>query len=434
MKRLLITLTSYKFGLVLFFLILLFFPLNLSKHFILNSSFVSGLLLDYLIPTIYVSDILLFLVACFLAVKLFVLHRKVSISNKFKHLLYVLVGYLLVLFLRVENIQAFVYSLKTTLFLILVFYFSVFFSFKKTFKAFSLALSITMFLEALLGIFQFFGRGSVFDNFLFFGEVPYSFNTLGITRESYFGVMMVAPYATFPHPNVFGGFLVFALLTTFYSLLKEKSAGLLFANFQILSLVFGFFALLLTKSTSAFLALIFGFAILLLLKIQGKKIVVRAALLVFILINFVSFEAFTSYRFNNTPSFFRRGDLIKSSSLMIRDNFLFGVGTASFTRKLEGYGGVRGIIRFVHPVHNIFLLVFSELGLVGFLLFILFLIKAYIHLENSTTPLLIPALFFSVLTLGVFDHYLLTIQQGLFVFWLTLSLVLSTMNSHETSS
>ena len=44
-----------------FYLIVFLIPLNLAKHFPLASSYVSGNLVDYLIPAIYLTDILIIL-------------------------------------------------------------------------------------------------------------------------------------------------------------------------------------------------------------------------------------------------------------------------------------------------------------------------------------------------------------------------------------
>ena len=49
----------------LFFLLILLLPLNLGKHFVIKDSYVLGLLIDYLIPTIFVQDILVFLIILF---------------------------------------------------------------------------------------------------------------------------------------------------------------------------------------------------------------------------------------------------------------------------------------------------------------------------------------------------------------------------------
>jgi len=53
----------------LFYLIVFLIPSNLGKHFILPQSYVSGYLVDYLIPTLYLSDILIVLLLIFKPVK-----------------------------------------------------------------------------------------------------------------------------------------------------------------------------------------------------------------------------------------------------------------------------------------------------------------------------------------------------------------------------
>jgi O-antigen ligase len=80
------------------------------------------------------------------------------------------------------------------------------------------------------------------------------------------------------------------------------------------------------------------------------------------------------------------------------------------------------------PVHNIYLLLYSEtgvLGLASFLLFLFFLAKDFITRTGMEkfyhySFLLV---FLSVLFIGFFDHFLLTIQQGRFVFWLTIAIL-----------
>ncbi|MEA3355691.1 MAG: hypothetical protein U9Q63_04395, partial [Patescibacteria group bacterium] len=50
---------SQSWQIKLFYLIIFLIPCNLSKHFILPSSYVNGILVDYLIPSIYFTDILI---------------------------------------------------------------------------------------------------------------------------------------------------------------------------------------------------------------------------------------------------------------------------------------------------------------------------------------------------------------------------------------
>jgi len=80
------------------------------------------------------------------------------------------------------------------------------------------------------------------------------------------------------------------------------------------------------------------------------------------------------------------------------------------------------------PVHNIYLLIYSEIGIVGIALFILFLALllydfyfrlGFKKLYHFSFGLIIVA----VLIVGLFDHFLWTIQSGRFLFWLTLGLL-----------
>ena len=66
------------FSMLIFLAIVALIPVNLGKHFLLNSSYVSGLAVDYLIPTLYVQDIL----AALLLVSLLISQRKNFTTEK----------------------------------------------------------------------------------------------------------------------------------------------------------------------------------------------------------------------------------------------------------------------------------------------------------------------------------------------------------------
>lgn len=55
---------------VLFYLFLFLIPSNLAKHWVQNWSYVNGILVDYLIPTLYMTDIIIILILIFWLVKL----------------------------------------------------------------------------------------------------------------------------------------------------------------------------------------------------------------------------------------------------------------------------------------------------------------------------------------------------------------------------
>ena len=86
------------------------------------------------------------------------------------------------------------------------------------------------------------------------------------------------------------------------------------------------------------------------------------------------------------------------------------------------------------PVHNIYLLVAAETGILGFAVFILFLgfIANTVWRKGLNK---ISATLFTILSaflfIGFFDHYLLTIQQGRLLFFLVAGLLVASVSVNE---
>jgi hypothetical protein len=221
-----------------------------------------------------------------------------------------------------------------------------------------------------LALGQWFNQGSLLG-YWFLGEQPFDAATLGIDKITWFdGSLKIPPLGTTPHPNVLAGFLVVSL-----SCLQGR----------ILQ-VFGAVPLFLTFSLSGWLAF--------LLRNKWTLIAGVAALIIFG--KNLSFLAPES-------SFSRRSQLTKIAWQMFQDHPLTGVGLNNFTVVMDQYGYVPATTRFLQPVHNIYLLILSETGLIGAL--------GFTYLAFKLRPPWI------LLFLGLFDHYLLTLQTGLLL-WL----------------
>jgi hypothetical protein len=104
-----------------------------------------------------------------------------------------------------------------------------------------------------------------------------------------------------------------------------------------------------------------------------------------------------------------------------------GVGIGNFTTWLAGYD--RTLPKFQYqPAHNVFLLVYSELGVLGFLLWSVWLVSVGYSLWRWKTdqPLLrvaLMAIFGALLFIALFDHFFWTLQQGRILWWVSLALV-----------
>jgi O-antigen ligase len=70
-----------------------------------------------------------------------------------------------------------------------------------------------------------------------------------------------------------------------------------------------------------------------------------------------------------------RINLLGCSGKMVAKNFVFGVGLGNFIPELVKIGCAQKGMWLLQPVHNLFLLVFSETGIIGLILVTLFLLK-----------------------------------------------------------
>ena len=110
---------------------------------------------------------------------------------------------------------------------------------------------------------------------------------------------------------------------------------------------------------------------------------------------------------------------------LIKESPLLGVGLGNFVPVLASmYDRLQPWV--LQPVHNIYLLIASEAGLLGLLAFLAFLFltikSAWPHRRDLFASNLL-FIVYCLLLIGLFDHFLLDIQQGQILFWLMLGLL-----------
>lgn len=380
----------------LFGLLILLLPIQLGKHFWPDFSLVYGLRIDYLSPTIYLTDILIFLILFF-----WVFTEKPKIKISF----WVIVGLfcLLLGIILSGNLGSGFYKLiKLLEFTSLGYYvFSVKSSVSRLLRFLPWALIFT----SIIAIFQFCRQSSLNGWFWFLGERPLSPVMPGIALENIGGNLFLRSYATFSHPNSLAGFLLVGLILTLPLLRKSRflfvylgiTLGALFLTFSFSSWFVGtlvlviYFTLLLKKK---FLILISGFFLLLLMLVS-------------------------SFQFSG-QSVWERWQLILSSVSMIKDNFWLGVGLNNFLVVLPEHW-LPVSYRLWQPVHNFYLLVLSETGIFVFVIFMVFVFLTVKRLWIAGNQVLFFA-FLAILFLGLFDHYWFTLQQNQILLGLVLGL------------
>ena len=421
-------LSSQKIKVFLFSLLFLLLPVQIGKHFWPSFAFVLGQRVDYLSPTLYLTDIIS--VLCILT----------SITS-FKKIHYLIIGFLsLVLSIGIyfsTNPFAGWYELSKLLECIFLGYsFKIFFQ-EDTYRKILLSqmLAIGVIGESLIALLQFFLQHSLGGIFYFLGERTFSGTTPGIANASLSHQLVLRPYATFSHPNVLAAYLLLSMLlisSVFFDVSKKAKMVL------GISLVLGTCGLLISLSRAAILiwaitclgiCIYYG-----LYKRKSTKLLLHLIALVLVAVSIFLYSPLAA-RFLQTTFYdeavTQRIQLMEASITLWQSNILFGVGFENFLTNLPRVLPSSSTIFLLQPVHNIFLLILAETGLIGLIFFFWIFIQAlknlFSHLKKDTATqknniIVLTIAFASVIILGMNDHYFLTLQQGQLLFTLVLSL------------
>lgn len=313
---------------------------------------------------------------------------------------------------------------------------------KRTFVALGASAAV----QALIALVQFRDQGSIGLKIL--GESVLGPMTEGVARASTEFGNFLRVYGTMPHANILAGFLVFGFVAIVYLLIKSgkerASRNRRLASIAALFVLFA--ALLLTFSRSGITVFAFAVGATVIYGISEKFLRRRTAFLAGILALFVLFAAFgfgklATARDSVTltePSVTYRVDYGVIAFNLVRSHPLFGVGVgnqilAGLQAGLYQNQGLKESWQW-QPAHNLYLLVASETGLVGLVLFIGFLWSVFwpavrrFWEERKGEPGL--ELFFplilgvSWLAFGMVDHFFWDLESGELMFWLTLALVM----------
>lgn len=384
-----------------FFLFLLFLPNQLGLHFWPSWTIVQGLRIDYLSPTFYLTY---FLIIAFLLY--FLIGRRDRFSPNPK-------AFLVVIFIVALVVSSGGFGPASLLkidqlLLTLAFALAVMKSAKSLTWAW-VGLPLALLWTSLLVFIQFFLQQSL--GLWILGERAFSLATPGIARSEILGQLSLRPYATFSHPNSLAGFLLIGLLLTLF--LGRRLNGL-FLRFVIpLSTM----ALVLTGSRSSI-----ALGILALLLVLFRKFLSRRALIVivFLLLSLAAFSASTIGFDSADQSLSRRDELQRFALSTLTTNPLFGLGLNNFIPKLGSalpsvlYPSLSSPVIWLQPVHNVYLLILSETGIIGFVFIVIFLIrtlqKSFLRSEGRYFYLLLCLLI--ILLTSFFDHYWFTLLQN----------------------
>lgn len=389
---------------------------QLGKHFWFSFSYIQGLRIDYLSPTFYLTDLIILIL---LFIQLFKINfKKIKLTTKRNLFIGVWLFILLSgIVLSISPLLGMYKIIKVFEFLLFGFYLVQKFSKKNLFKKTILTISVSLIFQSILVIAQFLKQSSIGGLLYYFGERTFTGQTPGIANASINGELILRPYGTFSHPNLLAGFLVIMMTLIMAQLLIIKNRSIKYL--YVLSIILGTIALVLSMSRiSVFIFIITTLTLF----IKNKK--KYFAIFVFTLITIAFFFRGRFFNFNlNEEAITQRSNLIIASWNMFYKNFFLGVGLNNFLSNITRFGSNKDLI--LQPVHNIYALVLAETGFLGISFLIAFIKKTIDRIikDKSVYKELKFLIFIIIIFLGMFDHYLLTLQQGQILLVLSLGFI-----------
>jgi O-antigen ligase len=274
----------------------------------------------------------------------------------------------------------------------------------------------------LLGWFQVLSGTSPDSSLL--GIAAKDASTLGVAVVESGDNRLMRAYGTFPHPNIFGGYVAFGIVALAWLARfvanKRRLTGALLAGAVLGATLIG------TFSRSAWLGLIIAFLTLIGFMLWQRRMPPRRAIpvmvlgLASVLATLVVFHAQVFSRFDTNQrleiiSIEERTSQYQTFADVFLGSPMLGVGPAAYTFILERLDPGHPVWSY-QPIHNVFLLILAELGLVGVVAFGYFvfqinpLANADVRRVGAWFAIATGILLF---TIALFDHYLWTLWPGL---------------------
>jgi len=301
------------------------------------------------------------------------------------------------------------------------------------FKKFSFSLISSVSLSSILGLYQFFTQSTFANKYL--GLSVHLAEQGGVSVIETTTGRFLRLYGSMPHPNMMGGILMIALLLSAGAYFKAQKNELRWKTFLVLTIPINFTALIFTFSRGAWATSILGiifltFYFLSLEKSPKKKdvMVLFYALIILFSIIFVAYpEIFSSRtqidsRLEKKSISDRQTYLNENRQIISRHPFL-GVGLGNYTGNVLENKLIKKEIWNIQPVHNLYLLSFSEIGIVGFCLLaflIVYNLTELPHLiqQRNTNRIIFSTILINILLISLVDHWFWTMPVGIILFWI----------------
>lgn len=433
LKKLFASFEKFTFQLLVFLL-----PTQASFHLWPDWAHVFGIRVDYLAPTIYLTDLLLVLLLLLWLTKI-VFSQNIPKGLLIKARKYVwkntktLLILAVVVTLATTNI---IYALRPEVAILKwikiaeLGMLSLYIVKRKDLDISSwiykpLKYSIILFF--LIAVGQFVLQRTINGPFFLLGERSFKAATPGIALVSILGKSLMRAYSTFPHPNSFAGyFLVAGVFIYFFR--KKTNKKLFSRNVALLAVFLG---LIISFSLGVWITA----GVLVAIIVLPKNATLTKLIFCTGVISSLLLPPLSKQLLNKDPDYsegvLRRLELSSASGQVFSKRPVVGVGLNNFIIHLPKTDITSKTSWWLQPVHNIFLLLLVEVGLLGLLLFVYLINKALDYSLDAGNCLAgrdpalrgkLAIMILAIIFTGLVDHYWLTLQQNQMLMSLVLGL------------
>ncbi len=323
--------------------------------------------------------------------------------------------------------------------------------------------------QSVIAILQFISQKSLSLSFL--RESVFSIYDPGVAKIMINGELFVRAYGFFPHPNVLGGFLMVSVLITIlrpfifkYRLFHVEQSDQNQHNVPRGTIYERIVRILKECSTWNKIRIMVIATLKKMFHVEHPVLIAGGILSLIVLFSF-------NIKLFITQPFAERLFYMRSLHDLTKSYFFEGLGIGQFVFDMQQFFDETLHIWQFQPIHNVFLLIFSEVGVVGLSLFLWFLLYIFFRRSKNvprgtigsesgecstwnnpvqtSTPMfhveqfsennrnayldsdkhLILSHLYRVILVGIvlimfFDHYFWDIQQGRLLLWIVLALAI----------
>jgi len=299
-------------------------------------------------------------------------------------------------------------------------------------------------IQAVVAVVQFILQSNIGYGLKYLGETILLPKMDGVATFLADGTLMMRSYGTTPHPNVLASFLLFSIFSFFIVYFyRDGIRPHIKDTWQYALLLIGFF-LTFSRAPIAILFLAqfsHSWSMILFKKFWLSSVKMIPRVMTISLVTILTVIAFSllfypevSSRLNlsrNEQAVTLRVQYNEIGAEAISKNLFTGVGIGNSVSYLMDQSQYSNFPEWMfQPVHNLYILVGMETGILGMILFISFIGMIIWEFIKETSlkkvyHISFLVMFLSLILISLFDHLFWTIQQGGLIFWLSASFLAS---------